>query len=59
MPTLILSSETLSPERALAGAARRAGWTVYTADTMPTAEPAGPLACYVTTDRALVAAKSV
>lgn len=52
MPTLVLSTWSLPAARALADAAREAGWRAYAFDESPDTKPRGKMVFYGGTDKA-------
>jgi hypothetical protein len=57
MPTLVLSTLSIAADRALADAARAAGWAVHDLASAPVEELEPPVVVYVDTDVALNAAR--
>jgi hypothetical protein len=57
MPTLVLSTWSLPASKALADAARQAGWRAYAYDENPDIKPQGKLIFYGGTDQALAIAR--
>src|SRR5437868_1155975 len=59
MPTLVLSTQSIPADRALAQAARDIGWAVHALDAASVAELEPPVVVYVDTDAALTAARTL
>jgi hypothetical protein len=59
MPTLVLSTQSIPADRALATAARALGWDVHALDVAPLADLRPPVVVYVDTDAALHAARTL